>query len=389
MTGSTEHIPHQGKGETNMAHEIQSAVFMASQGAGWTGLGRAIPAEIAKDPRKIAELCNALYEVKAAPLYYDVNTVPQTYYVDMIDSNGQPMSIKVTTPGLAVKERAKDYTAQVRADTNSLLSVTSANRYHTTHRQPSDIFEAFRDQLMEHGWEISHAAVLRGGQIVAVSAILPDDYDIIVGKGDRLKKYVTLSTGYNPRANKSGTNCTNGTIRVVCANTLAASLIAAERTDQLRTIRASTELEFGDLAALVDRVKDLREAEVQAFNELANRQMSETDVARFFADVLEIDISKLNTKNANGKDDVSTRAKNMLASLAKAYREAPGATIAQGTAWGALHAVTYYGTHEKTVRDTKGDGDDVARAASNMIGDAAALKARALQLIMNRARVAA
>lgn len=357
-----------------MSHEIQSAVFMASQGAGWTGLGRAIPKEIAKDPAKIAELCDATYEVISVPLYYDVT---------IAKPDGTKSTFKVQT---------KEYVGQVRADTNALLSVTSKNRYHTAHRQPKDIFEAYRDQLNKHGWEISHAAVLRGGQIVAVSAILPDDYDIVVGNGgDRLKKYVTLSTGYNPRANRSGTNCTNGTIRVVCANTLAASLDAAEKTDQLRTIRASTQLEFGELAALVDKVKDLRAAEQQAFDDMANTRMSEADVSRFFADVLEIDISKLNAQNVNGKDEVSARAKNMLKALIHAYKDnsVPGSQIARGTAWGALHAVTYYATHQKTVRDTKGDGDDVARASSNMVGSAADLKARALSLVMNRARVAA
>lgn len=350
-----------------MSHEIQSAVFMASQGAGWTGLGRAIPQDIAKDPAKIAELCNATYEVKQAKIFYRIET----------------------PTGSALNMHTKEYVGQYRADTGALLSVTSATRYHTDNRQPKDIFEAYRDQLNQHGWGISHAAVLRGGQIVAVSAILPDDYDIVVGNGDRLKKYVTLSTGYNPRANNSGTNCTNGTIRVVCANTLAASLIAAEQTDQLRTIRASTQLEFGDLAALVARVKDLRAAEQEAFDEMANRQMSEADVTRYFADVLEIDISKLNQQNVNGKDLVSARAKNMLTALTNAYRKAPGADMAKGTAWGALHAVTYFATHEKTVRDTKGDGDEVARASSNMLGSAHDLKTRALRLVMDRTRVAA
>lgn len=54
--------------------------------------------------------------------------------------------------------------------------------------------------------------------------------------------------------------------------------------------------------------------------------------------------------------------------------------MAQGTAWGALNAVTYYATHVKGVRDSFGVGEGAARAASNLDGDAAVLKNRALML---------
>lgn len=346
-----------------MSHEIQSAVYMASQGAGWTGLGRAIPEDIAKDPAKIAALCNATWTVETKDVY--VRHV----------RDGKPLYVK-----------ANGAAAQVRSDTGSILSLTSDTRYHVANRQPSDVFEAFRDELNSHGFEISHAAVLRGGAVIAVSAIMPPEYDVIVGKGDRLRAYVTLSTGYDL---KHGTKTTKGTIRVVCANTLAAALALAEKLDQLRTIRASTELEFDSLSKLVALAKTLQAQEYKAFNEMANRRMSPVDVARYFADVLEINIEDLDKKNVNGKKLVSARAQNMLASLTKAYKEAPGAAIAHGTAWGALHAVTYYATHEKGIRDTMQDGEECARAASNMTGDAAKLKARALQLVQSRMAVAA
>jgi len=57
--------------------------------------------------------------------------------------------------------------------------------------------------------------------------------------------------------------------------------------------------------------------------------------------------------------------------------------------WGALNAVTYYATHAKTVRDTSGSGAAAARYASNLDGDAAALKARALVLANSLVKVAA
>lgn len=345
-----------------MSHEIQTAIYSEREGAGWTGLGRAIPAEIAKDPRKMAEHLGATWTVQAQPAFYK-------------DANGKFHHVA----GASV---------QVRSDTGKALSVTSDSRYHTTNRQPVDVLEAFRDELAAENMEISHAAVLKGGQIIAVSALMVPDYDIIVGKGDRVQSYTTLSTGYDK---KNGTKATKGGMRVVCANTLAASLALASNTRQLRTIRASTELEFDTLKNLVANVATLVEAEREAYNEMSNTKLSEADVLRYFADVLEIRIEDMGKVDKQGEKIISTKTENIITALKNAYSNAPGASIAHGTMWGALNAVTYYGTHEKTVRDTTDDGEDSTRTASNMFGDAARLKARAqtLALKFNQIAVAA
>jgi len=93
-----------------------------------------------------------------------------------------------------------------------------------------------------------------------------------------------------------------------------------------------------------------------------------------------VNIADLGRMNANGKKLVSTKTDNILKQLAASYSNAPGAAIATGTAWGAFNAVTYYATHLKTVRDTSESGENAARVASNLNGDAARLKVRALQL---------
>lgn len=337
-----------------MSHEIETAVFMASEGAGWTGLGRAIPLHLSKDPRAIAELCNALWTVQTEPTY------------------------RKTPAGFV---QVPDTALQVRSDNGHVLSVTSEKRYHTVNRQPVDIFEAFRDDLAQFKLDISHAAVLRGGAVIAVSAVLPGDNDVIVGRGDRVKSYVTLSTGYDT---KHGTKATKGSIRVVCANTLAYSIEEATRTGKIRTVRASTRLEAHSLRELIRNLDDIVKAERRTFDALANARMSEADVARYFADVLEINIEDLNKTDRAGKPVLSTKSRNMLAALTDAYRTAPGAAVATGTAWGALNAVTYYATHQKTCRDTCGDGVEITRIASNMTGDAAALKASALAILAKR-----
>jgi phage/plasmid-like protein (TIGR03299 family) len=351
-----------------MSHEIESALFSAREGAGWTGLGRAIPDDIARDPRKIAELLGATWTVQTREAFF--KAAPGTEHERYLP-----------IPGAAV---------QVRSDNGHVLSVTSDTRYHVDNRQPSDILEAFRDQLNASKLEISHAAVLRGGAIIAVSALLPSEFDMNVsnsGVRDAVKRYVTLSTGYDK---KNGTKRARGFVRVVCANTWAASVAESEGAGTLKTIRASTHIANGDLSDMLANMEaDLRH-EQSVYDGLANRAMSDVDVTRYFADVLEIKIEDLGRVDKTGKSLVSSRSRNMLKELTDAYVNGPGAHRASGTAWGAFNAATYYATHVKTARDTSNanDGAVLARVASNMTGDSQRLKARALELL-TRVAVAA
>jgi len=338
-----------------MSHEIASAVYSESEGKAWHALGQPVPAEIANDPRKIAELCGATFAVEKRACFF--KTADGSYK---------------QAPGKEVV---------VRADNDRLLSVVSDTRYHVENRQPTDLFEAFRDELAANNLTISHGAVLRGGADIVVCAMLPEEFDINVGAkkkkgGDKVKSYITASTGYAGR----GTIVTKGGIRVVCANTLAAAITNATQTDMIRTIRASTQLETYSISDMIARVKTLVDAERTTYNQLANTQMSDTDVKRFFADVLEVNIKDLGTFDKNGKKMVSTKTENILTAMLEAYNNGPGAAQIMGTAWAGLNAVTFYATHQKTTRDTSGSGPDAARVAANLNGDAAKLKLRALSL---------
>ncbi len=162
--------------------------------------------------------------------------------------------------------------------------------------------------------------------------------------------------------------------------THAANVAEAEANGRIKTIRASTLLEVDSISKLIAQAKTLVDAERAQFDMMANTAMSKDDVARYFANVLEINIADLDKVDANGKKLVSTKSDNILKMLAASYANAPGAAMAMGTAWGAFNAVTYYATHQKTVRDTTGSGENATRVASNLNGDAARLKVRALQL---------
>lgn len=351
-----------------MSHEIEnehmganaSAVFSAREGAGWTGLGRAIPSDIAKDPAKIAAFLGADWKVIAQPAFYQ-------------NERGEFIRI----PGTM---------AQVRSDNGQSLCTSSESRYHTDNRQPSDVFEAFRDELATENMEISHAAVLKGGQIIVVSALMSPDFDIDVGgKGrDIVKSYTNLSTGYDK---KHGTKKSKSGMRVVCNNTLQASIAIAKQIGSLKTLRASQVLEADTLKSLVENTMLIVEAERIAYDAMANAKLSDADLSRYFADVLEVNIEDLGKVDRHGKKVISTKTENMLTALTAAYTQGRGAAVAHGNLWGALNAVTHYATHDKTVRDMSGDGEDAARVASNLFGDAAVLKERAQSLALSRAQV--
>lgn len=334
-----------------MSHQVQNAIFSMVEGIGWHGIGQAIPADIANDPQKMAELLNATWSVIQRPAFYQ-------------NASGQFVPVA-------------DYAAQVRSDTGTALSMTSSNRYHTDNRQPVDIIEAFRDELLAENLHISHAAVLRGGKIVVVSAKL-EMKKLAVSGTDTLMPYVTLVTGYD---GQTGTKLMLSTIRTVCNNTLQMSLSEAQKTGKFKTIRASSRInDIQTLRDLVANVDGIVTENLRTYDALSNSKISDAEVAKYFADVLQIDISQLGKVDKDGKNVISTKSQNMLDALVNAYRNAPGAMQASGTLWGAVNAVTYYATHEKTVRDTCDDGALNARVASNLIGDSAKLKNRALEL---------
>jgi len=334
-----------------MAHEIENCAYSTDEGKGWHGLGNPIPADAAKDPHRIAALAGATFRVEKRECFY---SNPDGSYT-----------------------QAPNRSVLVRSDNNAMIEVTSSSSYHVANRQPVDIFAAFRDHLAEESLSISHASVLRGGAIIVACAKL-NDASFQVGRGDPVNHYLTLTTGYDTA---HGTKAMLGSIRVVCANTLQSATSQANANGRATTLKASQRFEHDTLTGIVANIGDILAAERAKFERLANAPMTDADVMRTFADVLDIDISR--------PDSISTRARNMLSHLVASYNHAPGSDIARGTAWGALNAVTHYATHVKTVRDTKSDGNDSARLASNLFGDSAKVKARALEILTSRYAMAA
>lgn len=232
--------------------------------------------------------------------------------------------------------------------------------------RPDSVFTALQAELSDHDLKIAYGTAIKGGSLITVCAELPSEFDITVGgskANDVMKSFLIVSADYNT---KHKSRATKGLIRTLSGATLSSSL------------------EESTVAELMKGMKALVKEESQVFNLLLQTEMSNKDLTKFFASVVDIDPADLG-KVKGGNKVVSTKTENMLRAITESYVKAPGATHGKGTVWGALQAVSYYATHLKTVRDTTGSGTETARAASNLTGDAGRLKVRALDLALSYA----
>jgi phage/plasmid-like protein (TIGR03299 family) len=347
-----------------MAHMIDETTgraaftFDATDGEAWHGLGVAIPEAKACDPRAIAELAGAAYSVYSAP-------------VSFVAHGGKRIDVP-------------NRSALVRDDTHEPLEVLSDNKYKIV--QPVEYFEAFRDSLSANNLRISSAGVLKGGRIVFVNAKFTDAGFDVLGL-DRVNTYVCLGGGYDGTMSSFGYL---SSLRTVCWNTLSANIAERKREGGKTGKAGQGFFRVPHSAAFDGKVLGSalglagKELQVRSgiFNSLAGYKMQAAAVAKFFCDVLKIE--------ETNHDKLSTRTRNVLDVLANAYLTGPGAELASanGTAWGALNAVTHYVDHLAATRDSYEDGTGAARFASAQFGTGADIKARALELAMASAGIA-
>ena len=324
-------------------------VFEALEG-NWTSLGMPIPKSV-KSAGAIARLVGADFKVEKRPCYYKAK-------------NGKLIE-------------ATNRNVIVRADNDHMLSIASVNRYNLDFCQPKDLISAIDEELRAERLEPSHIAVFHNGADIVISCVLPDEYDIHLAKKDTIKRYLSLIKGYNGRA----LSCLIGDVRIFCQNTIQWATAEAKRGGTIKSIKASTLMTADSIKTMMEQVRILAAPKGEEYKLMAKTKMSDTDVDQFFSNVLKLEHKKL--------DLVSTKMKTILEKLSNAYESAPGADVGRGTVWGALNAVTYYATHQKYVRDTGREGANQARLASNLYGDAANLKLRALELAQQFVGVAA
>ena len=200
--------------------------------------------------------------------------------------------------------------------------------------QPGEVLEFFRDLVSTGDMALETAGCLDDGKKVWALAKTNQDFRIM-GQ-DQVEGYLLLATSFD------GTLSTRAqftSVRVVCNNTLQVSVrgkssnaVAIPHSALFNHLQVKL-----DLGVLDDGFKQFEE---QA-NLLAGRRMADKEAIRFIMNVLtgEDDAEKLSTRSAN----VVKHVYGMYCGNGK------GSSLrsADGTAWGALNAITEYVDHEQ------------------------------------------
>lgn len=229
--------------------------------------------------------------------------------------------------------------------------------------QPRDVLDWFQRYIsVDNRFQLDVAGSLKGGTIIWATATFNGDLNVA---GDKHLARVLMTTTFDG----SGATINQMTMtRVVCNNTLNVAL-----TDKGAIVRTRHNTRF-DAARVGKELAQLAQGCVQfkaVGDAMAQHQMAKEDIAMFFRDCLDI------PRDATVKD-VSTRKINQSNAVRAAYARTVAEGAPDGSAWAALNAITRYVDHDRT------SGADEKQFLSSQFGSGAALKGKAMELLLPR-----
>lgn len=215
-------------------------------------------------------------------------------------------------------------------------------------------------------FKLDTAMCLKGGQIIAVTAVFEDQSV----NGERHKARLLMTTSMDG----SGSTLARGLMtRVVCNNTLDAGI--AEKDKSVIRVRHSTKFDAEragkELAVIVQSF-----AKYKAMGEaMAALHMKESDLSKFFKASLDID-------EKDKLEDLSTKKQNDFRELFNCYKVGVNQEgLDPGNAYTAMQAITRYVDHNKTVRGgdgTPGSQHEQRLISANFGGSGAMMKQKAV-----------
>lgn len=260
----------------------------------------------------------------------------------------------------------------VRDDTMTVISAgTVTDAYSVV--QPAEIAEFFREFVLVDGrFTMETMGALRGGRQIWALARFAEQYQV---GGAAHDMYALMATSYDA---SMATLLRGTSVCVVCANTLHMShsdganstLRIRHNTKFAGVARDRAAAEFSELLAGQHRFKAMGDS-------FAQIRMSADAVSAFFKTLLDIPLSATT-------QEISGRKMGQFAALKDALRTANRAEAGNApmTKFAALQAVTRYVDHERSTNDRAGFGKDDAKVFSAQFGSGAALKSRAVSLLL-------
>lgn len=300
-----------------MAHDLnysknrKTVSFASHAQVAWHGLGQIV--DHAMTAEEAIRLANLDYEVVKTTIH---PMIGEDY-------------------GVKIPERF----ATIRKDTGDYLGIVS-NRYEIV--QNKDAF-VFFDSIIDSGEAIFETAGALGkGERIFVTAKLPDD---ILVAGEPCNKYIVLTNSHD------GTSAiiagfTN--IRVVCSNTLQASLRSL-------TNKVAIHHNLGAKDRLAEATKLMGLCSIyntqveEIFNEMAKKEIAEKEMQQFFINVFKPENAKDVEISEEEKEEASSRFNNQIMDVMNfAYSHPTQQTPAtRNTVWGAYNAVSGYYNYAK------------------------------------------
>ena len=259
--------------------------------------------------------------------------------------------------------------ALVRNEDEKFLAVVS-DQYEPL--QNEDAFKFF-DPLVNRGIAAYESAgVIKEGKRVWIQAALKESLQI---NGDEMKRYILLTNGHD---GKMGVTVSPCNVRVVCANTMRMAL--AEGNIQWSS-------HFGDVAPRFKKLEDFFgaiiqqfEAEDEALKYLGTVSMNHEDYIKFLDKLLDMPVNSDlplddEAQMATIESEVK-RKQSMKLTLLELRATGQGVTdITKTTAYGAFNAVAEFVDYYMGPRVKD-------RVSYALFGDGAALRERALQLLL-------
>lgn len=259
--------------------------------------------------------------------------------------------------------------AACRSDTGDVLGVHGPN---WTPLRNEELFELFRPWYDAGQISFETAGALYGGGVVWVLArINQDPIDIV--PGDPVKSFVLAANGHNGQR-----TLTQGltSIRVVCANTLAAAegkgamLI---RTFHRRGIGAAAR----EIFEALDLARQQFLANAELYKALARRPINDDDFRAF----VKLVFTKETYRTLEEQAAAEVAAERHIDACMPLMEEGCGMDIpgVRGTWWGAYNSVTEYLNHQM--------GTDKARLGSLWFGASRERNRKALRVAVDKALV--
>ncbi|MBS0196241.1 MAG: DUF932 domain-containing protein [Planctomycetes bacterium] len=266
----------------------------------------------------------------------------------------------------------------VRSDNHDPLGVVGVGYQPVQNGELADFVSA----LGESGEvNIESAGSLRGGKRVW---FLARGTSIWLGDRDEVKPYLLVANGHD---GAMSVVCQPTTIRVVCRNTLHASLKEGERSSM--TVRFRHEGQIADKLDDARKALGLFESARAAFEQqskaLSVKEMSREDLQRYWLEVYAATLEPIPAHPATPHENRQVKqAKERLSMWAMNFDRDRDRTGSPASAWTALNAVTEWFDHQRQVRAASEPVRKDQRVLGNWWGDAAIAKARAMEMALSR-----